>query len=98
MESSVHSCGARLIETARRFPIIAPAVVARCVLHVRSAVSLEHELEARGTGPRKERKITHMPMRRAKITIVGAGNVGATCAHWAASKELGDIVLVDIPE
>lgn len=39
-----------------------------------------------------------MPMRRAKITIVGAGNVGATCAHWAASKELGDIVLVDIPE
>ena len=39
-----------------------------------------------------------MPTRRAKITIVGAGNVGATCAHWAASKELGDIVLVDIPE
>lgn len=37
-------------------------------------------------------------MRRAKITIVGAGNVGATCAHWAASKELGDIVLVDIPD
>jgi malate dehydrogenase len=36
-------------------------------------------------------------MRRAKITIVGAGNVGATAAHWAASKELGDIVLVDIP-
>ena len=37
-------------------------------------------------------------MRRAKITIIGAGNVGATAAHWAASKELGDIVLVDIPE
>ena len=37
-------------------------------------------------------------MRRAKITIIGAGNVGATCAHWAASKELGDIVLVDIAE
>src|SRR5215207_5569700 len=37
-------------------------------------------------------------MRRAKITIVGAGNVGATCAHWAASKELGDVVLVDIPQ
>src|SRR5688572_11465010 len=36
--------------------------------------------------------------RRAKITIIGAGNVGATCAHWAASKELGDIVLVDIAE
>jgi malate dehydrogenase len=37
-------------------------------------------------------------MKRAKITIVGAGNVGATCAHWAAAKELGDIVLVDIVE
>ena len=36
-------------------------------------------------------------MRRAKITIVGAGNVGATCAHWCASMELGDIVLLDIP-
>ena len=35
-------------------------------------------------------------MRRAKITIVGAGNVGATCAHWAAAKELGDIILLDI--
>lgn len=37
-------------------------------------------------------------MRRAKITIIGAGNVGATCAHWAAAKELGDIVLLDVPE
>jgi len=36
-------------------------------------------------------------MKRAKITIVGAGNVGATCAHWCAAAELGDIVLVDIP-
>jgi malate dehydrogenase len=36
-------------------------------------------------------------MARAKITIVGAGNVGATCAHWCAAAELGDIVLVDIP-
>ena len=37
-------------------------------------------------------------MKRAKISIIGAGNVGATCAHWAAAKELGDIVLVDIPD
>lgn len=37
-------------------------------------------------------------MARKKITVVGAGNVGATCAHWAAQKELGDIVLVDIVE
>lgn len=37
-------------------------------------------------------------MGRAKISIVGAGNVGATVAHWAAVKELGDIVLVDVIE
>jgi malate dehydrogenase len=36
--------------------------------------------------------------QRPKITIIGAGNVGATCAHWAAASELGDIVLVDIVE
>lgn len=35
--------------------------------------------------------------RRAKITIVGAGAVGATTAHWCAVFELGDIVLLDIP-
>ncbi len=37
-------------------------------------------------------------MRRAKITIVGAGNVGATTAHWCAAGELGDVVLLDIPQ
>jgi malate dehydrogenase len=37
-------------------------------------------------------------MRRAKITIIGAGNVGATCAHWCASAELGDVVLLDVPQ
>ncbi len=35
-------------------------------------------------------------MRRSKISVIGAGNVGATCAHWAAAKELGDVVLFDI--
>ena len=35
---------------------------------------------------------------RAKISIIGAGNVGATCAHWAAQRELGDIVVLDIPD
>ena len=35
---------------------------------------------------------------RKKITVVGAGMVGATAAHWAASKELGDVCLVDIVE
>ena len=36
-------------------------------------------------------------MKRKKITIVGAGNVGATAAQRAAEKDLGDIVLLDIP-
>lgn len=37
-------------------------------------------------------------MKRDKITIVGAGNVGATVAHIAATRELGDIILIDIVE
>lgn len=37
-------------------------------------------------------------MGRKKLTIIGAGNVGATAAHWAAAKELADIVLYDIVE
>lgn len=37
-------------------------------------------------------------MRRNKITIIGAGNVGATAAHWAASRGLGDILLLDVVE
>ena len=37
-------------------------------------------------------------MARKKISIIGAGHVGATCAHWLAEKELGDIVMVDIVE
>ena len=37
-------------------------------------------------------------MGRAKIAVIGAGNVGASCAVWAASKELGDVVLLDIPD
>ncbi len=39
-----------------------------------------------------------MGLRRNKITVVGAGFVGATAAHWAAAKELGDVVLMDIIE
>jgi malate dehydrogenase len=35
-------------------------------------------------------------MARNKIAIVGAGNVGATTAHIAATRQLGDIVLIDI--
>jgi len=35
---------------------------------------------------------------RKKVSVVGAGNVGATAAHWIASKELADVVLIDIIE
>jgi len=35
-------------------------------------------------------------MARSKITIIGAGKVGATTAHITATKQLGDIVLIDI--
>ena len=37
-------------------------------------------------------------MARAKISIIGAGNVGASTAWRAAAKELGDLVLVDVVE
>lgn len=37
-------------------------------------------------------------MSRFKVSVIGAGNVGATCAHWIVAKELADCVLVDIVE
>ncbi len=37
-----------------------------------------------------------MAHTRKKITVIGAGFVGSTCAHWAAAKELGDVVLLDV--
>src|SRR6185437_3274513 len=37
------------------------------------------------------------PMRK-KVTVVGAGNVGANCALRIADKELADVVLVDVVE
>ena len=36
--------------------------------------------------------------RRSKIALIGAGNIGGELAAAAARKELGDIVLFDIPE
>ena len=35
-------------------------------------------------------------MTRAKVSIIGAGSVGMATAHWIASKELGDLVLLDV--
>ncbi len=40
----------------------------------------------------------NMSFKRKKISVIGSGFVGSTCAHWAASKELGDVVLLDINE
>ncbi len=37
-------------------------------------------------------------MARKKITVVGAGNVGASVAAYCSAQELGDVVLVDILE
>ena len=37
-------------------------------------------------------------IKRNKISLIGAGNIGGTLAHLAGLKELGDIVLLDINE
>src|SRR5208337_2521709 len=37
-------------------------------------------------------------LMRKKVTVVGAGNVGANCALRLAGKELADVVLVDVVE
>lgn len=39
-----------------------------------------------------------MAMKRNKIAVIGAGFTGATTALYLAQKELGDIVLLDIPQ
>ena len=39
-----------------------------------------------------------MASGRPKITVVGAGNVGASVAQYTVEKELGDVVLVDVIE
>ena len=39
-----------------------------------------------------------MAIRRRKISVIGAGFTGSTTALMLAQKELGDVVLVDIPE
>ncbi len=36
-------------------------------------------------------------LKRAKISVIGAGNIGGECARQLAFKELGDVVLLDIP-
>jgi malate dehydrogenase len=48
--------------------------------------------------PQTVDRVAESNMGRPKISIIGAGNVGATTAHWCAAAELGDIVLLDIPQ
>ena len=43
-------------------------------------------------------EILSVTNRRPKITVVGAGNVGASVAQYAVERELGDVVLVDVVE
>jgi malate dehydrogenase len=35
-------------------------------------------------------------MKRRKIALIGAGNIGGTMAHLCALKKLGDVVLFDV--
>ena len=37
-------------------------------------------------------------MRRRKISVIGAGNVGGSLAQRLAERELGDVVLIDVPQ
>src|SRR5262249_58093692 len=54
--------------------------------------------EVRGLRHRHNRQHEDAVMARPKISVVGAGNVGASVAQYAVEKELGDVVLVDVIE
>lgn len=41
--------------------------------------------------------VENMTLKRKKIAVIGSGYTGATAAFLVAQKELGDVVLVDIP-
>ena len=57
------------------------------------ADAIIEKLQAWHRRPRDER--THVNGRK-KVTVVGAGNVGATCAQEVARRDYADVVLVDI--
>jgi malate dehydrogenase len=48
--------------------------------------------------PTGRHDFSEQPRRRRKVTVVGAGNVGATCAQVLAQRDYCDVVLVDIKE
>lgn len=39
-----------------------------------------------------------MRHKRKKVTVVGSGFVGSSCAHWILTRDLADVVLIDINE
>ena len=39
-----------------------------------------------------------MPHKRKKVTVIGSGFVGSSCAHWILSRDLADVSLIDINE
>src|SRR4051812_5574751 len=49
-------------------------------------------------GRRRDHRAARCPRMRRKVTVVGAGNVGTTCAQVLASRDYADVVLVDIKE
>src|SRR5439155_6638002 len=64
---------------------------------------LRQEAGPRRPGWRRHRRVGGRDQRkarsaclRAKVTVVGAGNVGATCAQEIARRDYADVVLVDI--
>src|SRR5712692_7290517 len=81
----------------------------RCVVENGASLSLGREANV-CTGAREEaarppphrthrsppRKGQPVMAARPKITVVGAGNVGASVAQYALEKELGDVVLIDV--
>ena len=70
-------------------------------VRVESAVARNRQLpEARARrpspAPSSDRPMEDVQHMRAKVTVVGAGNVGATCALEVARGDYADVVLVDI--
>jgi malate dehydrogenase len=57
-----------------------------------------NSIECPRKGPEPDHEAEIMGLKRSKITIVGAGNVGGATAQRLAEKELADLVLVDIEE
>jgi malate dehydrogenase len=57
-----------------------------------------HRENISGLGLEQEQGNKGEQQMRKKVSIVGAGNVGATAAHWIAAKELADVVLIDVVE